>query len=896
MSELSKEEKLRRRQEQLAKWRSKKTSSSSQNEDREPAPLEKSSTATPEEQKKLDRQRKLEEWKRRKQEQQEGNSSGTTDAKKEDTPLEERQRRLEEWKQRRQTTEPGKEQSKGKLLLRKSGLLTRIPKTLTKIPHLMKRKAVFESDDESTSEPVFKKPLIKDIKFGDANDAKEGNEERAEVEAEDALDAFVQHLENEQMPELMSDVAMSEHEASDTEDSEAESDSDDKLLSLRLKNLQKGKELSVVDHDLVDYMPFRKDFYQELQSVSDLTEEEVEELRLQMEGIKVKGSNCPRPIWMWSQLGFSSTIMSLIEEKLEYKKPTPIQCQALPIIMSGRDILSIAKTGSGKTMAFVLPMLRHVQEQPPLSKGDGPIALLLSPTRELALQIFKQLSIFTKKLGISACCCYGGSSIELQIAELKKGCQVVVSTPGRLIDLLAANGGRVCNLRRVTYVVLDEADRMFDFGFEPQVNKIFSQVRPDRQSILFSATFARKMEMLAKAILHDPIQVIVGGISVVSQEITQRVELFEVTENDNKDTIEKRKFEKLLKVLKEFPSTKKLIFVEKQDSADKLMVKLLTENIPSLTIHGGKEQIDRKYAIKNFSDNDSGVDVLIATSIAARGLDVKGLGLVVNYDPANHMEDYVHRVGRTGRAGNTGVAYTFVTSKQERPITDLMKAMRLSKMPEDAIDQRLVEISNGFLTRVKDGEEKFRFGFGGKGLNKLDEIRNSHMALERKVYEAESGSILKNENTKTKWTNTEGTPEINGEKIDLPEFKIIEGRAEETSGPDKCKFHSRITINDLPQRARWYVVNRDSLGSIIEATSTSITNKGQYYAPNTKIPITTKIGGRNVPAPPKLYLLIEGLTEESVNEANKMIKQKMIEGLEIASKEENLIPTGKYSV
>lgn len=891
-AEISKEEKLKRRQEQLSKWKSRKSSAaiSTEGQTRDHPASENLTEISPEEQKKLDRQRKLEEWKRKKQEQQDKQQSVET-VKREETPLEDRQKRLEEWKKRRLNPKAEHEDNPITPKPTAKGFLTRLPTLPNNVPVKkisvpIKRKVLFDSDDEELEEkPHFKKPVIKDFERSSKSDHEE---------EEDALDAFVQSLEEGQNVDKLIDVIASDKEASDTEGSEVESDLDNKLLSQKFKNLQKEKELSIVDHSQVDYIPFRKDFYQESQTIKNLTEVEVQELRSQLDGIRIKGTNCPRPVSSWSQLGLSSTIMSLIEEKLEYPKPTPVQCQALPAIMSGRDVLSIAKTGSGKTMAFVLPLLRHIQEQPSLSKGDGPIALLLSPTRELALQIFKQLSAFTKKLGISACCCYGGSSIELQISELKKGCQVVVSTPGRLIDLLSANGGRVCNLRRVTYVVLDEADRMFDFGFEPQVNKIFGQIRPDRQSILFSATFARKMEMLAKSVLHDPIEIVVGGISVVSLEITQWVELFEVNEEDDDRIISARKFEKLLEVLARFPATKKLIFVEKQDSADQLMVKLLEKEVPSLTIHGGKEQIDRKYAIKNFSNKDSGVDVLIATSIAARGLDVKGLDLVVNYDPANHMEDYVHRVGRTGRAGNTGDAYTFVTSKQERPITDLVKAMRLSKMPEERIDRRLVEISEKFLTRVKDGEEKFRFGFGGKGLNKLDEVRNSNKVLERKVYESEAGTIPKASNRAE--TTAMGNKGDVTDQLDLPEFNIIEGRADETSGPDKCKFHSRITINDLPQKARWFVVNRDSLGSIIDATSTSITNKGQYYAPNTKIPTTIKSGGRSVPAPPKLYLLIEGLTEEAVKEANNLIRQKMIEGLEIAAKEESLAPTGRYSV
>lgn len=857
--ELSKAEKLRRRQEQLAKWKLKKTPPS-----QESTPgAEEIPSVSIEEQKRLERQKKLEEWKRKKQRQQ-----ITQEKPEKENALDERQRKLQEWKQKRQEVS-GASKMVAKNLF--SGI-SKISKKPVKGP----KRPLFDDDEwDSTDVPVFKKPVVLRVGYNKSDD-----------DDVDALDAYLKGLDRSSTSHKGEQVV----DLEDEEDVEAEN-SEDELLNRKIKNFQQGKELNKVDHDQVNYIPFKKNFYNEPQSIKDLTEEEVTALRLEMDGIKVTGKHCPRPVWSFSQLGLSSLVMSIMEEKLDYTKPTAIQSQALPAIMSGRDLLGIARTGSGKTLAFVLPLLKHVQDQPPLAKGDGPIAILLSPTRELALQIYKQLSNFTKKLGISACCCYGGSSIEPQIAELKKGSQVMVSTPGRLIDLLAANGGRVCNLRRVTYVVLDEADRMFDFGFEPQVKKIFSQIRPDKQSILFSATFAKKLEMLAKLTLREPVEIVVGGISVVAPEITQKVEFFEPLATDEDNSLAQRKLEKLVQILKAHTGIKKLVFVEKQDSADKLLVKLLELEIPSLVIHGGKDQIDRKYAIKEFSSKNSGIDVLIATSIAARGLDVKGLDLVVNYDPPNHMEDYVHRVGRTGRAGNKGTAYTFVSGDQERPITDLVKALRLSKVPEEEIDPRLVKISQSFLGKVKDGKKKFRFGFGGKGLNKLDELRNSHLVMDRKAHDVEGSRDSKVSTPKPESRDTSQAPQI-----DLPEFNVIEGRAEETAGPDRCKFHSRITINDLPQKARWTVVNADSLAEIIEATSTSITNKGQFYPPNTKVPTTIKVGNKEVPAPPRLYLLIEGLTESSVHEANRMIRLKMLEGLELAEKDENSAPTGKYTV
>lgn len=863
-----KAEKLRLRQEKLAKWKSKKASTPTKDELPDVPPANASQLCTESkpnldvDTKKLERLKKLEEWKKKRQSQPEDTANQS---------LGKSEQRLEAWKKKR-TEQSGF----------KAKLFSNVGSTLTKKGrnHGNNLSLIFDNtEDQNDYLPRFKKPTLSKSEEPKSATPSEEN-------VEDSIDMFLGSLETDK------------HEPIDTghlsaEDSDLNTldvDEQQKLISAKMKNLQKEKALLAVDHSKVDYIQFRKKFYEEPESIKSLSEEEIQLLRLSMDGIKVSGENVPAPIWEWEQLGLSSLVVSILKDQLKFDTPTSIQSQAVPAIMSGRDFLGIAKTGSGKTLGFILPLLRHVQDQPPLSNGEGPVAILLTPTRELALQIYKVLTPFAKKLSISTACCYGGSAIEPQIAELKKGAQIVVATPGRLIDLLAANSGRICNLKRVTYVVLDEADRMFDFGFEPQVNKIFSQIRPDRQSILFSATFAKKMEMLAKAILVNPVEVIVGGISVVPPEITQNVKIFDLTGEETEDHISSLKFQALLDTLAKYPNVKKLVFVEKQDSADKLLVKLLAQNHASVAIHGGKEQIDRKYAIQEFSDSSSGVDIMLATSIAARGLDVKGLGLVINYDPASHMEDYVHRVGRTGRAGLRGDAYTFVTSLQERAITDLVKAMRLSKIPDEEINSQLVSIADKFLGKVKEGKEKYRFGFGGKGLTKLDEVRKSNQVMERKAYDLENNS-----QAGTSIASASNVEEKE-KQLDLPEFNIIEGKADETSGPDKCKFHSRITINDLPQKARWIVVNADNLAQIIESTSTSITNKGQYYPPNSKVPSTIKKGGREVPAPPKLYLLVEGLTEMAVKEANRMIRQKMIEGLEQAGLDDNVAPTGKYKV
>jgi ATP-dependent RNA helicase DDX46/PRP5 len=242
------------------------------------------------------------------------------------------------------------------------------------------------------------------------------------------------------------------------------------LMALAASKVKK-KEMAIVDHSKVEYEPFRKAFYHPPAEVQEMTEEDAERIRMEVGAIQVRGKNCPKPLTKWSYCGLPGSCLDVIK-KLDYKSPTAIQAQAIPAIMSGRDIIGVAKTGSGKTMAFLLPMFRHIKDQRKIVAMDGPIGLIMTPTRELAVQIFRESKPFLKALGLRAVCVYGGAPISEQIAEMKKTAEIVVATPGRLIDLLTANSGRVTNLRRVTYLVLDEADRMFDMGFEPQVMKI----------------------------------------------------------------------------------------------------------------------------------------------------------------------------------------------------------------------------------------------------------------------------------------------------------------------------------------------------------------------------------------------------------------------------------------
>ncbi|XP_066140089.1 probable ATP-dependent RNA helicase DDX46 [Euwallacea fornicatus] len=505
----------------------------------------------------------------------------------------------------------------------------------------------------------------------------------------------------------------SEEEAEDLKDTAA-----------NIANKQR-KDIAKIDHNNIIYIPFRKSFYVEVPEIAKMTHEEVEAYKEELEGIRVKGKGCPKPIKTWAQCGVSTKELNILK-KLGFEKPTPIQTQAVPAIMSGRDLIGIAKTGSGKTLAFLLPMFRHILDQPPLEETDGPIAIIMTPTRELCMQIGKDIKKFTKSLGLYAVCVYGGTGISEQIAELKRGAEIIVCTPGRMIDMLAANSGKVTNLRRVTYIVLDEADRMFDMGFEPQVMRIIDNVRPDRQTVMFSATFPRQMEALARRILMKPIEVQVGGRSVVCQEVEQHVVVLE----------DDQKFLKLLELLGIYHEQGSIIvFVDKQENADILLKDLMKASYNCMSLHGGIDQFDRDSTIVDFKSGK--VKLLVATSVAARGLDVKQLILVVNYDCPNHYEDYVHRCGRTGRAGNKGFAYTFITPEQGKYSGDIIRAHELANVP---VPEALKKLWEDYKSKQESEGKKVHTGggFSGKGF-KFDENEAAAMNERKKFQKAALG-------------------------------------------------------------------------------------------------------------------------------------------------------------
>lgn len=555
-------------------------------------------------------------------------------------------------------------------------------------------------------------------------------------EEEDELDAYMAELEKAEALKTRSELIDQDSTSEDEGDNlggnkddetveDIEADLKATIAGTKAPANKTTKMLNEIAKRKIDYPDFTKNFYVEVPELTRLSEDDVKELRLSLENIKVIGKSCPKPVLSWAHCGLSKKIMDVLK-KCQYSHPTPIQAQAIPAIMSGRDVIGIAKTGCGKTLSFLLPMFRHIKAQPELRRGDGPIGLVITPTRELATQICSDALKFTKILGLRVASIYGGPNISEQIAVLKPGAEIVVCTPGRLIEILTVNGGRVTNLNRCTFLVLDEADRLFDMGFERQIRSIVDLIRPDRQTVMFSATFPRIMEAHARKILDKPIEIQVGGRSVVCKEVEQKIQI--IDEDD--------KFLELINILQRHVDMQfsAIIFVSKQAKADSLLDDLLQAYSPHcLALHGGIDKDDRMSTFASFKSGQT--KVLVATSVAARGLDVPNCICVVNYDVPNHYEDYVHRCGRTGRAGRKGFSYTFITPEQGNYAADLIKALELS---ENQVPPDLQKLWDEYKeTAEKLGKKVWASsGFSGRGF-KFDEAE-ANINNEKKNYQKKS--------------------------------------------------------------------------------------------------------------------------------------------------------------
>ncbi|KAI5928689.1 p68 RNA helicase [Camillea tinctor] len=460
----------------------------------------------------------------------------------------------------------------------------------------------------------------------------------------------------------------------------------------RMSNL--GSTLSKPQWDIGTLPKFEKSFYKEDEAVARRPATEVERFRRDHQ-ITVSGHDVPKPVETFDEAGFPRYVMDEVKAQ-GFPAPTAIQSQGWPMALSGRDVVGIAETGSGKTLTYCLPAIVHINAQPLLAPGDGPIVLVLAPTRELAVQIQQEITKFGKSSRIRNTCVYGGVPRGPQIRDLTKGVEVCIATPGRLIDML--EGGKT-NLRRVTYLVLDEADRMLDMGFEPQIRKIIGQIRPDRQTLMWSATWPKEVRALASEFQTDFIQVNIGSMDLsANHRITQVVEV--VSEGEKRDRMIKH-----LEKIMDNKENKALIFVGTKRVADDITRFLRQDGWPALSIHGDKQQNERDWVLDQFKTGKS--PIMVATDVASRGIDVRNITHVINYDYPNNSEDYIHRIGRTGRAGAKGTAITFFTTDNSKQARDLVGVLQEAKQQ---IDPRLHE-----MTRYGGGGGGGRYGGRGYG-------------------------------------------------------------------------------------------------------------------------------------------------------------------------------------
>ncbi|TPX71818.1 hypothetical protein SpCBS45565_g00762 [Spizellomyces sp. 'palustris'] len=407
--------------------------------------------------------------------------------------------------------------------------------------------------------------------------------------------------------------------------------------------------------------------------------------------ILAEGNDIPPPIKSFKEMRLPEAIVRHLKEK-GITKPTPIQVQGLPTVLSGRDMIGIAFTGSGKTLVFTLPLVMLALEAEvklPFVPGEGPVGMILCPSRELARQTYdvavgmcQALERHGKFPPLRVLLCMGGISMAEQADALRKGPHILVATPGRLQDMLEK--GKI-NLAGCRYLCMDEADRMIDLGFEDDVRNIMSYFKGQRQTLLFSATMPKKIQNFAKSALVQPVVVNVGRAGAANLDVIQEVEYVK----------QEAKIVYLLECLQKTPPPV-LIFAENKNDVDDIHEYLLLKGVDCVAIHGGKDQAEREYAIKAFKESKA--DVLVATDVASKGLDFAQIQHVINYDMPKEIEDYVHRIGRTGRSGKTGVATTFINrNSSEQILLDLKYLLKEAK-------QRVPPV----LDALEDPNEKFR--------------------------------------------------------------------------------------------------------------------------------------------------------------------------------------------
>ncbi len=367
----------------------------------------------------------------------------------------------------------------------------------------------------------------------------------------------------------------------------------------------------------------------------------------------------------FTELGLNSALLRAIEDE-GYTEPTQIQAEAIPVVIAGRDVMAGAQTGTGKTAAFVLPLLQQllIHANTSFSPARHPVrALIVVPTRELAVQVEESVRAYGRHVALRSTTVYGGMDMQGQTDSLRRGVEIVVATPGRLLDHVQQKN---VNLGTTEFLVLDEADRMLDMGFMPDIKRIIDLLPKERQNLLFSATFPDEVKKLATAILTDPVTIQVAKRNSAAETITQSI--YRVPHP--------KKRELLTDILKRKADTQALVFTNTKTGASRLARELEKSGLAASAIHSDKSQQERLQTLNDFKAG--GVKILVATDVAARGLDVEELPFVINYDIPFAAEDYIHRIGRTGRAGSEGTAISLMAPDEERLVADIEKLLKHS--------------------------------------------------------------------------------------------------------------------------------------------------------------------------------------------------------------------------
>lgn len=678
-------------------------------------------------------------------------------------------------------------------------------------------------------------------------------------------------------------------------------------------DVKRLRKLHYVDHSTIEYPPIQKEFYVSPPDVRGLDAGELKELLKELDGAKVRGRDPPRPMRSWTGSGLADSVLEALAEG-GFQQPFAVQSLGAPVLMSGRDLLVVAKTGSGKTLSYLLPLIRHCMGQRACKKGEGPITLVLVPTHELGCQIVRVAEKLCSAAHLRLVASYGLVPLSDNIKQCRAGCEVMVSTPGRLLDLLTVGGGGVLSLRFVSFVVVDEADRMFDSGFAEHVEAFLKNIRPDRQLAMFSATMPKELKKVICRHLHDPIEITVGGKPTPACNVEQRFFFFdeELYDVDVESRSEDKKFLKLLQILGEEGGNGEhliLIFTQQKKECDELFARLSAcgYNKRIAVLYSGMDPIDREFALEYFSPGNQ--FILIATGVAERGLDIPYLELVINYTLPDHYEAYVHRIGRTGRAGRKGKAVSFFTrGKDDELAADLCEGLeRAEQQVSEELYERATKVRElrkggtarhnalfhrGYMRAKKqrftnrDQKEQFKTALRAAGLEDdmptgsdsdsgFSSGDDSDVGVKIKAVEEDNADDSCDAELSSALTIHKGdgaltvsSAQLQKQKESLEAALAYARKTTEMAvnpASRNVRFEAEYPINDLPNVVRLRLQNSAVLRSVAEESNSTIVRKGVFYDKSLKHSHRLRDGVR------PLYLLIIGKTAESVRDTVKKL-------------------------